>query len=155
MGRLSSVYRRSKSIQYSHLSSCTDCMDVIDDRGYSDFRPRRTSLGLGRAFSTFFSPMVSSIKDGAKISKSRGNTVIPDEYIEKYGTDTLRTYLMFLGPFDHGGDFRDSGIAGMYRFLARVWRLVENYIKNQKLKIKTTSQKSKIKIKRRRKSRKI
>ncbi len=65
------------------------------------------------------------IAEGAKMSKSRGNVVIPDEYIRKYGADTLRTYLMFLGPFDHGGDFRDTGIAGMYRFLNRVWRLVQ------------------------------
>jgi leucyl-tRNA synthetase len=64
------------------------------------------------------------IAEGAKMSKSRGNVIIPDEYIKAYGADTLRTYLMFLGPFDMGGDFRDTGIAGMYRFLNRVWRLV-------------------------------
>lgn len=66
------------------------------------------------------------IKDGAKMSKSKGNVVIPDEYIKKFGVDTLRTYLMFLGPFDQGGDFRDTGIEGMYRFLKRVWGLVAN-----------------------------
>ncbi len=64
------------------------------------------------------------ISEGAKMSKSRGNVVIPDEYIQKYGADTLRMYLMFLGPFDQGGDFRDTGIAGMYKFLKRVWNLV-------------------------------
>lgn len=64
------------------------------------------------------------IKDGAKMSKSRGNVVIPDEYIEKYGADTLRTYLMFLGAYNMGGDFRDSGIAGMYRFLSRIWETI-------------------------------
>ena len=63
------------------------------------------------------------IKDGAKMSKSKGNVVIPDDYIQKFGADSLRCYLMFLGPFDQGGDFRDRGIAGMYRFLGRVWRL--------------------------------
>ncbi|MBI3443333.1 class I tRNA ligase family protein, partial [Candidatus Woesebacteria bacterium] len=63
------------------------------------------------------------IKNGAKMSKSRGNVVVPDEYIKKFGADTLRCYLMFLGPFDQGGDFRDTGIEGMYRFLNRVWRL--------------------------------
>ena len=66
------------------------------------------------------------IAEGAKMSKSRGNVIVPDAYISKYGADTLRTYLMFLGPFDQGGDFRDTGIAGMYRFLGRVWRLVIN-----------------------------
>ncbi len=68
------------------------------------------------------------IAEGAKMSKSKGNVVIPDEYIRKYGADTLRTYLMFLGPFDMGGDFKDTGIAGMYRFLSRVWRLVISVI---------------------------
>ena len=64
------------------------------------------------------------IKDGAKMSKSKGNVIIPDTYIKLYGADTLRTYLMFLGPYDQGGDFTDTGIAGMYRWLSRVWRLV-------------------------------
>lgn len=68
------------------------------------------------------------IAEGAKMSKSRGNVVRPDDYINKYGADTLRAYLMFLGPFDLGGDFRDTGIAGMYRFLGRVWRLVGEFI---------------------------
>jgi len=63
------------------------------------------------------------IKDGAKMSKSRGNVVNPEEYVEKYGADALRTYLMFLGPYDQGGDFSDSGIEGMRRFLDRVWSL--------------------------------
>ncbi len=65
------------------------------------------------------------IKDGAKMSKSRGNVVNPDEYIARYGADSLRCYLMFLGPFDQGGDFRDSGIEGMERFLKRVRTLSE------------------------------
>ncbi len=59
------------------------------------------------------------IKDGAKMSKSKGNVVNPDEYVKKYGIDAFRMYLMFLGPFTEGGDFRDSGIAGITRFLAR------------------------------------
>ncbi|MBD2534495.1 class I tRNA ligase family protein [Nostoc flagelliforme FACHB-838] len=63
-------------------------------------------------------------KQGAKISKSKGNVVNPDRYIEEYGADTLRTYLMFLGPYDQGGDFSDRGIAGMRRFLERVYQWV-------------------------------
>ncbi|MDP3784641.1 MAG: class I tRNA ligase family protein [bacterium] len=66
------------------------------------------------------------IKDGAKMSKSKGNVVSPDEYIKKFGADALRMYLMFLGPFDQGGDFRDSGILGITRFLARVQKLKYN-----------------------------
>ncbi len=63
--------------------------------------------------------------NGKKIAKSRGNVVIPDEYIHGYGADTLRLYLMFMGPFEQGGDFSDKGVAGAVRFLERVWRLGE------------------------------
>jgi leucyl-tRNA synthetase len=63
------------------------------------------------------------IKDGAKMSKSKGNVINPDEYIKNYGADVLRMYLMFLGPFDQGGDFRDGGIKGITRFLDRVWEI--------------------------------
>ena len=64
------------------------------------------------------------IRDGAKMSKSRGNVVNPDEYIERWGADTFRTYLMFLGPYEEGGDFRDQSIAGVRRFLDRLWSSV-------------------------------
>ncbi|HEY6808538.1 MAG TPA: leucine--tRNA ligase [Gemmatimonadales bacterium] len=63
------------------------------------------------------------IKDGAKMSKSRGNVVVPDAYIQRWGADTFRMYLMFLGPFQEGGDFRDEGITGIRRFLDKVWAL--------------------------------
>ncbi|WP_419942731.1 leucine--tRNA ligase [Candidatus Palauibacter sp.] len=61
------------------------------------------------------------IREGAKISKSRGNVILPDQYIERFGADTFRMYLMFLGPFQRGGDFRDGGLAGPERFLSKVW----------------------------------
>ena len=63
------------------------------------------------------------VKDGAKMSKSRGNVVIPDAYIQQWGADTFRMYLMFLGPFQEGGDFRAEGITGIRRFLEKVWVL--------------------------------
>ena len=82
------------------------------------------------------------IKDGAKMSKSRGNVVNPDEYIRAYGADATRMYLMFLGPFEHGGDFRDTGIRGITRFLDRVWRLItKSKIKNQKSKTQIKNKK--------------
>ncbi|NMB57221.1 leucine--tRNA ligase [Candidatus Beckwithbacteria bacterium] len=63
------------------------------------------------------------IKDGAKMSKSRGNVVNPDEYIAKFGADVLRLYLSFMGPYKDGGDFRDSGIQGMEKFIHRFFKL--------------------------------
>ena len=66
------------------------------------------------------------VKDGAKMSKSRGNVVVPDAYINQWGADTFRMYLMFLGPYQEGGDFRDEGIAGIRRFLDKVWGVVEH-----------------------------
>jgi leucyl-tRNA synthetase len=64
------------------------------------------------------------IKDGAKMSKSRGNVVVPDAYIEEWGADTFRTYLMFLGPYQEGGDFRDQGLSGPWGFYSRLWDTV-------------------------------
>jgi leucyl-tRNA synthetase len=63
------------------------------------------------------------VKDGAKMSKSRGNVVNPDEYLDRVGSDAFRLYLMFLGPFSEGGDFRDEGMVGVERFLDRVHAL--------------------------------
>lgn len=63
-------------------------------------------------------------KDGAKMSKSKGNVVNPDELLNSMGADTLRLYLMFCGPFQQGGDWRDEGIAGMRRFVERLFNLV-------------------------------
>lgn len=68
------------------------------------------------------------IKDGTKMSKSKGNVINPDEYVKKFGADTLRTYLGFVGPFTQGGDFQDSGIEGIHRFLKRVWKFVQDSI---------------------------
>jgi leucyl-tRNA synthetase len=64
---------------------------------------------------------------GAKMSKSKGNVVNPDELIEKYGADTFRMYLMFMGPYERGGDWSDHGIVGLHRFLNRVYDLVSDY----------------------------
>ena len=61
------------------------------------------------------------IREGAKMSKTKGNVVNPDAYMEEWGADAFRTYLMFLGPYEEGGDFRDRGISGVKRFLDRLW----------------------------------
>jgi len=62
-------------------------------------------------------------RDGAKMSKSHGNTVNPAEYVEHFGADSLRTYICFMGPPIKGGDWSDKGVEGVFRFLARLWRL--------------------------------
>ncbi|HWO84114.1 MAG TPA: class I tRNA ligase family protein, partial [Solirubrobacterales bacterium] len=64
-------------------------------------------------------------RDGAKMSKSRGNTVSPGDYVERYGADTARTYVCFMGPPERGGDWSDEGVEGVNRFLSRLWRLCE------------------------------
>ncbi len=63
-------------------------------------------------------------KDGAKMSKSKGNVVSPDEFVEKYGSDVFRMYLMFMGPFEDGGDWNDQGITGVARFYNRFYKLL-------------------------------
>lgn len=78
-------------------------------------------------------------KDGAKMSKSRGNVVNPDEFTSKYGSDVFRMYLMFMGPYDQGGDWSDKGISGVDRFVDRVYDLFvqnQNIIKNVDVKDK-------------------
>ncbi len=62
-------------------------------------------------------------RDGAKMSKSRGNTVNPAEFVERFGADSLRTYICFMGPPIKGGDWSDEGVEGIFRFLSRLWRL--------------------------------
>jgi leucyl-tRNA synthetase len=64
-------------------------------------------------------------RDGAKMSKSKGNVVDPAEYVERYGADTLRSYVLFIGPSDQDADWTDEGVEGMYRFLSRLWRLAQ------------------------------
>jgi leucyl-tRNA synthetase len=67
-------------------------------------------------------------RDGAKMSKSRGNTVSPAEYVERYGADSARTYVCFMGPPERGGDWTDEGVEGVNRFLSRLWRLCDEVV---------------------------
>jgi leucyl-tRNA synthetase len=62
-------------------------------------------------------------RDGAKMSKSKGNVVSPGDYVVRYGADTARTYVCFMGPPERGGDWTDEGVEGVNRFLSRLWRL--------------------------------
>ncbi len=62
-------------------------------------------------------------RDGAKMSKSRGNVISPRDYVERYGADTARCYILFIGPPDQDADWSDEGVGGVHRFLARLWRI--------------------------------
>jgi leucyl-tRNA synthetase len=100
-----------------HLMYSRFVTHMLYDLGYLNFQepfPKFYAHGL-------------VIKDGSKMSKSKGNVVNPDSYIEKFGADTLRLYLMFMGPMDGYPDFRDTGIEGMHRFVIRVWDLIINH----------------------------
>src|SRR5207245_3307786 len=61
--------------------------------------------------------------DGTRMSNSRGNVEDPDELVARYGADTIRLFLMFMGPWDQGGPWSPTGIGGVHRFLNRVWTL--------------------------------
>lgn len=63
--------------------------------------------------------------DGEKMSKSRGNVINPDEIVKKFGADTLRLYEMFIGPFDQAASWSEGGVAGVRKFLEKVWRIFE------------------------------
>jgi leucyl-tRNA synthetase len=85
---------------------------VLKDLGHLDFEePYKKFFGHGLI-----------TKDGAKMSKSKGNVINPDEMLEKYGADTVRLYLRFLGDFSQGGDWRDNGAEGMARFVKKLWQ---------------------------------
>ena len=77
------------------------------------------------------------IKDGVKMSKSIGNVVDPDEIIKKYGADTARLFILFAAPPEKDLDWSERGVEGTYRFLGRVWRLVENNLNMLKAASKT------------------
>jgi leucyl-tRNA synthetase len=85
---------------------------VLHDMGHIDFEEPFTKF---RAHGLI-------IREGSKMSKSKGNVVNPDDYMTRWGADAFRTYLMFLGPYEAGGDFRDAGISGVKKFLDRLWR---------------------------------
>jgi leucyl-tRNA synthetase len=67
------------------------------------------------------------LKEGAVMSKSKGNVVDPDTMIQKYGADALRLYVMFVAPPEKEVEWTDSGLEGSFRFLARVWRLIDHW----------------------------
>jgi leucyl-tRNA synthetase len=92
---------------------------VIYDMGLIDFKEPFSRL-LCQGMIT---------KDGAKMSKSKGNVVTPEVYLDRFGADSLRLYILFMGPPELDKDWSDRGVEGAYRFLRRIWRMVyERYL---------------------------
>jgi leucyl-tRNA synthetase len=87
-------------------------------------------IGFDEPFKNLFTQGMI-IKDGTKMSKSRGNVVSPDKLISSYGADTVRLYTLFIGPPEKDAEWSDRGVEGAYRFLGRVWRLVEKVSSRQ------------------------
>ena len=90
---------------------------VLHDAGLVDFdEPFKNLLTQGMV-----------LKDGSKMSKSKGNVVSPEEIIEKYGADTARLFILFAAPVDRDLEWSDQGVEGAYRFLGRVWRILGHF----------------------------
>ena len=103
-----------------HLLYARFFVKALHDMGHLDF---------DEPFMRLFHQGMVLGADGQKMSKSRGNVEAPDKYIAKYGADTVRCYMMFIGPFDAGGSFRPDNLEGVWRFLNRFWSVIsENWI---------------------------
>ena len=100
-----------------HLLYARFFTKVLRDAGMLDFDEPFTNL--------LTQGMV--IKDGAKMSKSLGNVVSPEEIIDRYGADTARLFILFAAPVDRDLDWSDQGVEGAYRFLGRVWRILGQF----------------------------
>jgi leucyl-tRNA synthetase len=96
-----------------HLMYARFFTKALADLGHLDFQEPFRAL--------FTQGMVT--KDGAKMSKSRGNVVSPASIVERYGADTARCYILFIAPPDQDADWSDDGVEGVYRFLSRLWRM--------------------------------
>src|SRR3989440_4590041 len=96
-----------------HLMYARFFTKALADLGHLDFQEPFQSL--------FTQGMVT--KDGAKMSKSKGNVVSPAAIGERVGADTARCYILFVGPPDHDAEWSDEGVEGVHRFLGRLWRL--------------------------------
>jgi leucyl-tRNA synthetase len=96
-----------------HLMYARFFTKALADLGHLDFQEPFQAL--------FTQGMVT--KDGAKMSKSRGNVVSPASIVARYGADTARCYILFIAPPDQDADWSDDGVEGVHRFLSRLWRL--------------------------------
>ncbi len=102
-----------------HLMYARFFTKALADLGHLDFQEPFQAL--------FTQGMVT--KDGAKMSKSRGNVVSPASIVERYGADTARCYILFIAPPDQDADWSDDGVEGVHRFLSRLWRLANESLR--------------------------
>jgi leucyl-tRNA synthetase len=106
-----------------HLLYARFFIKALRDMGY---------LEIDEPFTRLFHQGMVLGPDGQKMSKSHGNVVAPDKYVKKYGADTVRCYMMFMGPFDQGGTFKPDNLEGVWRFLNRFWSVVsDNWIEGK------------------------
>jgi leucyl-tRNA synthetase len=106
-----------------HLLYARFFIKALRDMGY---------LEIDEPFTRLFHQGMVLGPDGQKMSKSHGNVVAPDQYVKKYGTDTVRCYMMFMGPFDQGGTFKSDNLEGVWRFMNRFWSVVsDNWIEGK------------------------
>ena len=96
-----------------HLMYARFFTKALADMGY---------LGVEEPFANLFTQGMI-LRDGDKMSKSKGNVVSPQEYVDRYGADTARTYICFMGPAEKDADWADEGVEGAHSFLRRVWNL--------------------------------
>ncbi|MFC1643631.1 leucine--tRNA ligase [Chlamydiota bacterium] len=110
------------------------CMHLLYARFFSKVLRDMGLLSVDEPFSRLLTQGMV-IKDGAKMSKSKGNVVDPDDLIKKYGADTVRLFSLFASPPEKDLDWSDKGVEGSYRFLKRVWTKVTDFVEsNQKNK---------------------
>src|ERR671914_457198 len=96
-----------------HLMYARFFVKALADMGY---------VGFQEPFARLFTQGMIT-RDGAKMSKSKGNVISPREYVERFGADTARSYMLYIGPPEQGADWSDEGVSGINRFLGRLWRL--------------------------------
>jgi leucyl-tRNA synthetase len=112
------IYTGGAEHAVMHLLYARFFTKALRDMGLVDF---------GEPFRRLFNQGII-IAQNRKMSKSRGNVINPDDYVTQLGTDTVRAYLMFVGPWEQGGEWNDGSISGTSRWLNRVWKLVlEDY----------------------------
>ena len=99
-----------------HLLYARFCTKAFHDIGL---------IGFDEPFARLFTQGMIT-RDGAKMSKSKGNVISPTSYVDNYGADTARCYVLFIGPPDQDADWSDEGVEGVHRFLSRLWRLAND-----------------------------